>query len=123
MTLTTTRPIPSIMLMDEAQLSVPELVEKWCCQLIQALQFDYDSRYPNNGNYTFKLTTGRKYHKIVSENQGVLCFIDRQTGEVYKPASWNKPAKHVRFDMRIISERNLLLSQADWAGSYLYLRG
>ena len=120
----TTQPIPTIMLMDDAQLSVTERVEKWCCQLIQALQFDYDNEYPSNGNYHFMLTTGRKYHKIVNDNGGgVHCFIDKQTGEVYKPASYNKPAKHVRYDMRISEERNIMLSQADWAGSYLYLRG
>ena len=121
---TTTQPIPTIMLMDDAQLSVTERVEKWCCQLIQALQFDYDNEYPSNGNYHFMLTTGRKYHKIVNDNGGgVHCFIDKQTGEVYKPASYNKPAKHVRYDMRLINERNAMLSNADWAGSYLYLRG
>ena len=120
----TTQPIPTIMLMDDEQLSVTERVEKWCCQLIQALQFDYDNEYPSNGNYHFMLTTGRKYHKIVNDNGGgVHCFIDKQTGEVYKPASYNKPAKHVRYDMRISEERNIMLSQADWAGSYLYLRG
>ena len=120
----TAQPIPTIMLMDDAQLSVTELVEKWCCQLIQELQFDYDNEYPSNGNYHFMLTTGRKYHKIVNDNGGgVHCFIDKQTGEVYKPASYNKPAKHVRYDMRISEERNIMLSQADWAGSYLYLRG
>ena len=120
----TAQPIPTIMLMDDAQLSVTELVEKWCCQLIQALQFDYDNEYPSNGNYHFMLTTGRKYHKIVNDNGGgVHCFIDKQTGEVYKPASYNKPAKHVRYDMRLIDERNAMLSNADWAGGYLYLRG
>ena len=120
----TAQPIPTIMLMDDAQLSVTERVEKWCCQLIQALQFDYDNEYPSNGNYHFMLTTGRKYHKIVNDNGGgVHCFIDKQTGEVYKPASYNKPAKHVRYDMRLIEERNAMLSNADWAGSYLYLRG
>ena len=35
----------------------------------------------------------------------VTAFIDKNTGEVYKPASWKSPAKHVRFDMRIIKER------------------
>ena len=120
----TAQPIPTIMLMDDAQLSVTERVEKWCCQLIQALQFDYDNEYPSNGNYHFMLTTGRKYHKIVNDNGGgVHCFMDKQTGEVYKPASYNKPAKHVRYDMRLINERNAMLSNADWAGSYLYLRG
>ena len=110
--------------MDDAQLSVTELVEKWCCQLIQALQFDYDSQYPNQHNYRFKLTTGRKYHKIENDNGcAVHCFVNKTTGEVYKPASYKSPAKGVRYDMRIINERNMLLSEADWCGSYLYLRG
>ena len=118
----TTQSIPTIMLMDDAQLSVTELVEKWCCQLIKELQYDYDSRYPSNGNYHFKLTTGRKYHKIISENQGVHCFIDKKTGEVYKPASWSSPAKGVRVDLRLIKDREWLHENADWAGSYLYCK-
>ena len=49
--------------------------------------------------------------------------MNKKTGEVFKPASYNSPAKGVRYDMRIINERNAILSNADWAGSYLYLRG
>ena len=54
----------------------------------------------------------------------VTAFIDRNTGEVYKPASWKAPAKHVRFDLRIIKEREFLLNPAncDWAGGHLYMR-
>ena len=54
----------------------------------------------------------------------VTAFIDRNTGEVYKPASWKAPAKHVRYDLRIIREREFLLNPAncDWAGGHLYMR-
>ena len=54
----------------------------------------------------------------------VTAFIDKNTGEVYKPASWKAPAKHVRFDLRIIAERNYLLNpeNCDWAGGHLYMR-
>ena len=54
----------------------------------------------------------------------VHAFVDRQTGEVYKPASWKAPAKHVRFDLRIIKEREFLLNpeNCDWAGGHLYMR-
>ena len=54
----------------------------------------------------------------------VTAFIDKNTGEVYKPASWKSPAKHVRFDLRIIAERNYLLDpkNCDWAGGHLYMR-
>ena len=54
----------------------------------------------------------------------VTAFIDKNTGEVYKPASWKAPAKHVRFDLRIIKEREFLHNPAntDWAGGHLYMR-
>ena len=54
----------------------------------------------------------------------VTAFIDKNTGEVYKPASWKAPAKHVRFDLRIIREREFLFNSNNtgWAGGYLYLR-
>ena len=54
----------------------------------------------------------------------VTAFIDKNTGEVYKPASWKAPAKNVRFDLRIIKEREFLLNpkNCDWAGGHLYMR-
>jgi len=74
-------------------------------------------------DYDFYPETGRKYHKIVMNaagNRSVHCFIDKQTGEVYKSASWKSPAKGVRYDLRIIEQREWLLENADWAGAYLY---
>ena len=52
----------------------------------------------------------------------VHAFVDKNTGEVYKPAGWKAPAKHVRFDMRDDIDRARLYSICDWAGGYLYLR-
>jgi len=80
-----------------------------------------------NGNcgYEFYPETGRKYHKIIMVANGsrsVHAFVDKKTGELYKSASWKSPAKGVRFDLRIIEEREWLLENADWAGGYLYAR-
>ena len=90
--------------------------------------------------YKFTYKTGKKFHKVyflqyeeANEYYGtkagyksgsVHCFVDKQTGEVYKPASWKAPAKHVRFDLRIIKEREFLLNpkNCDWAGGHLYMR-
>ena len=54
----------------------------------------------------------------------VTAFIDKNTGEVYKPASWKAPAKHVRFDLRLIKDREFLHNSknTDWSGGHLYLR-
>ena len=54
----------------------------------------------------------------------VTAFIDKNTGEVYKPASWKAPANHVRYDLRIIRHREFLHNpkNVDWAGGHLYMR-
>ena len=82
----------------------------------------------------FVVTKGRKYFKITSHEYdtyrdrneyregSVNCFVDRETGDVYKPASYNKPAKHVRYNLLERSSRAECLLRADWAGGYLYLR-
>ena len=74
----------------------------------------------------FTLDTGRKYHKIWHLDSGgsrsCHAFIDKKTGEVYKPASYKAPAKGVRFNLLIIKEREWVLNPAncDWSGGYLY---
>ena len=84
----------------------------------------------------FVIKNGRKYYKIMQHDfdtfrgrneyreGGVHAFVDKKTGEVYKPASYNSPAKHVRYDMRIIKEREQLHNPffTGWAGGYLYMR-
>jgi len=84
----------------------------------------------------FKVKTGKKYYKIVQmefdtfQNRNeyregsVHAFVDKKTGQVFKPASWQAPAKHVRFDLRIMKEREFLFNSNNtgWAGGYLYLR-
>jgi len=82
----------------------------------------------------FRIQKGKKYYKIIQQDfdtfrdrneyrdGGVHAFVDKKTGEVYKPASWKSPAKHVRYDLRIIREREECLMRADWSGGYLYLR-
>ena len=90
--------------------------------------------------YKFDYQVGKKYIKVfnlqyeeANEYYGrkggyragsVTAFIDKNTGEVYKPASWKAPAKHVRYDLRIIKEREFLHNPAntDWAGGHLYMR-
>ena len=90
--------------------------------------------------YKFDYQVGKKYIKVFNlqyeeANEyynrkagyragSVTAFIDKQTGEVYKPASWKAPAKHVRYDLRIISHREFLHNPAntDWSGGHLYMR-
>ena len=82
-------------------------------------------RHNGPDGYDFYPETGRKYHKIIMVANGsrsVHAFVDKKTGEVYKSASWKAPTKGVRYDLRIIEQREWLMENADWAGGYLYVR-
>ena len=90
--------------------------------------------------YKFVYKTGKKFHKVYfleyqDANEyynrkagytagSVQCFIDKKPGEVYKAASWKAPAKIVRFDLRLIGDRDFLFNpnNIDWAGGHLYMR-
>ena len=94
--------------------------------LCDALELDFKTSHPNSDPYKFSIESGRKYHKIVmeteSQSRSVHAFVDKKTGEVYKAASFKAPAKIVRFNLCIMSDREWLLENADWAGGYLYMK-
>ena len=118
--------------MTTATLPLDVRVEMWVTDLCEALENDYERRYPDSAHTKeFRCQAGRKYWKIMQYDLspngerwsgGVHAFIDKKTGVVYKPASWKSPAKHVRYDLRVIREREECFARADWAGGYLYLR-
>ena len=123
--LMTVASIPTIAVFPEEKLTLDQKIEKWVWQLCRSLEQNYQLRYPNsNTSVTFTMQFGRKYIKVIQDNSSVHAFIDRNTGEVYKPPSWKSPAKIVRYDLRLISDRAKLHDPkfTDWAGGYLYLR-
>lgn len=135
----------------QAQQSIAENVYKHTLLLIEALKDNY-RQYAIRGHQKFVddnetkeyhqrmidelkngilpidyvIESGKKYHKVImvdsSSNRSVHCFIDKQTGEVYKSASWKSPAKNVRYDLRLIKDREWLFENADWSGGYLYAK-
>lgn len=106
------------------KVKVKEHTKDLTCRLLESLPVNSQERYK------FYIKEGRKYLKVMMcsscnlDNtvwqESVHCFVDRKTGEVYKAASLNAPAKGVRYDLRLINDRNWLMENADWAGSYLY---
>ena len=99
-------------------------VRKYTLMLCDVLPMDFYRR-GHTLDYKFYIESGRKYHKIVMETESgsrsVHAFVDKKTGEVYKPASFKAPAKHVRYNLLSIESREKCFEQADWSGSYLYL--
>ena len=93
----------------------------------------------DNGTWNgmkFRIQKGRKYYKIIAQefdtfrdrneyrDGSVHAFVDKKTGEIYKAESWKSPAKYVRYDMRIVNQREFVLNPMNcgWAGGYLYLK-
>ena len=87
----------------------------------------------------FVVKTGKRYYKIVQQefetwekskyygqyrDGSVHCFVDKETGDVFKAASWSAPAKHIRFSFQNVEDLKFLLNpdNVGWAGGYLYLR-
>ena len=100
-------------------------ITEHCWDLCDRLTEDFARRHPKSSMDFLLDSSGRKYHKIweVSGRNGSKschAFIDKKTGEVYKPASYKAPAKGVRFNLLIIEERKFVLENCDWAGGYLY---
>ena len=136
----------------DARNTIQLNVTKWCYLLTDALKKNYTDyairghqrevqRFDATPGYhqecieklkagdcpiDYVIESGKKYHKIILVDGGgsrsVHAFVDKKTGEIYKSASWKSPAKGVRYDLRLIEQREWLLENADWSGSYLYAR-
>ena len=115
----------------DARNTIELNIRKYTLMLCDALEQNFKDR--NHGKvggydapvYKFVIETGRKYHKIIMDANGsrsVHAFVDKKTGEMFKPASFKAPAKHVRFNLLLIKDREWLLENADWAGGYLYMK-
>ena len=109
----------------DARNTIELNIRKYTLMLCDALVDNFKQSHPNSDPYTFSIESGRKYYKIIMEtgagSRSAHAFVDKKTGEVYKPASFKAPAKHVRYDLCLISHREWLFENADWAGSYLYM--
>ena len=101
-------------------------IRKYALMLCECLTDDFTRSHPNSSPYKFYIESGRKYHKIVmeteSQSKSVHAFVDKKTGEVFKPASYKAPAKIVRYRLLETASRELCFANADWAGSYHYIR-
>ena len=147
----TTQTFADYVATQDARNTIQLNVRKWTLMLCDALKQNYIERsikshkisisagnevgdYHQNAiealkngesDYDFFIEEGRKYLKVVMDARGsksVHAFVDKKSGDVYKAASFKAPAKGIRFNLCIMSDREWLLENADWAGGYLYKR-
>lgn len=71
----------------------------------------------------FTITEGKKYFKVVMKDGShgsVHAFVNKQNGDVYKPASWKAPVKDARYNILDDVAREHCFTSVDPFGSYLY---
>ena len=93
-------------------------VEERVYKLAEYIKADYN-KYGYKSDYNVTVKKGKKYFKVITENS-VHCFVDINNGNVYKPASWNKPAAIVRYNL--LDNPQDCYNKCDWSGGYLYIR-
>lgn len=117
------------------ELTTQQLIEQRAQQLCITLTDKWKQRastsdHLQNLQREFELHHGRKYYRIHDVDQSartngyggaVHAFIDKQTGYVYKPASYKAPAKHVRYKLLDDESFKTCLENSDVHGSYLYM--
>ena len=94
---------------------------------LDALEANYRLRGYDNGIRFEQSPPRGKYSRIVQcdadgSARSVHAFLDVRTGDIFKPAGWKAPAKHVRFNLLDDASFARLISTCDWSGRYLYLR-
>ena len=137
--------LPLIYIFGSFMSTLPERILDWTESYCESLTENYKQHSISmHQNFTSEwskdqlesIKNGRKYYKIMQREfdtfqdrnewreGSVHAFVDKNTGEVFKPASYNSPAKHVRYDLRVINERVKLHDPryTGWAGGYLYMR-
>lgn len=69
---------------------------------VKAMRAEYYAKnFPNLKQEGLKYQVGKKNVKLIltnenGENRSVYAFIDIETGDIFKAASWAAPAKHAR---------------------------
>jgi hypothetical protein len=69
---------------------------------IEAFVNELNKKWPKTPfGSSFMFIFGKKYYKICRTRDGIkpessYAFVDIDTGDLYKSASWTKPARHVR---------------------------
>ena len=105
-------------------------VEQHVEALIEVLNNEWKVKSIESGHSVYtqlEYEVGRKYIKVLSylvgeekriNGRSVWMFVDKKSGECYKPASYKAPAKYVRYLITQLADNPHI---CDPYGSFLYL--
>lgn len=81
------------------------------------INHEYSAKsFPNIPPAKFSFKNNKRYMKIIRDGS-VHCFVDKETGDVLKAASWSAPAKHARGN--IFNDDNGLSGMGEYGPYYL----
>ena len=114
------------------------------CQKLEKDATEYISGFNHMHSVTFRPDGGRKYIKVKSftknwntdynddgtitktliggDNGSILCFVDSQTGDIYKPATWKMPYTKGNNAIRGNIYDKSTFEKTDMHGGWLYAR-
>lgn len=78
-------------------------IEKWTSSIERKVNDHYGTGRKDREWIKFEVSYGAKNAKIIRSDRGqrsVYCFVDRETGDILKAASWRAPAKHARGNIK-----------------------
>ena len=97
-------------------------VEEWCEVLEHKAFARQHGAYSKNQKTTyFWFKINKKYTKIIKTDHGsdsVHAFLENDTLDIYKAATWNAPAKGARYNL--FKDFNDILEVCQPNGGYLY---
>jgi len=94
--------IAKLLLADEAQ--VLRETKRFVSEMQKMLDRYHAEKFPRQG-IVLKMMKGKRYYRIVAhatfdgeEGSGTSAwaFVDKETGDIFRPAGWKRPAKHPR---------------------------
>ena len=91
---------------------------EWKVNSIESGHSSYTKLEYSVGKKYIKLNQFRVHADNSFSNNGVFMFIDKESGECYKPASYKAPAKGVRYLITQLADNPHI---CDAYGSFLYL--
>ena len=123
--------------------SFNEAMEKFCEKLTENVKPEVD-KFSHMHSVTFGVDGGRKYIKVKSfqknwntnynddgtitktlvggDNGSIHCFVERTTGDIYKPATWKMPYTKGNNSIRGNIYDASSFEKTDLHGGWLYAR-
>ena len=103
------------------ELNYNEAMEFFLEMVTENSNLYYKTNFRSLTPPTYTIKGGRKYDKVTNDNS-VYCFVEKATGNVYKPAGWRAPYTKGNNPVRGNIFNVSSYENADPYGGWLYKR-